>query len=65
MTNKENLLEKVIKNTIIPNPKLDTVPGHPAETSAVEMDNYNKRKSLKKNSFLSPAHMRKMRKLPY
>ena len=66
--------EGLIMNDKIPGEKfrylpipivIDSVPGHPAETSAVEMDNFNKRKSLKKNTILSPAHMRKMRKLPY
>lgn len=31
----------------------------------VTYDNFNKRKSLKKNTLLSPAHRWKMRELPY
>ena len=44
---------------------IDSVPGHPAETLAVVMDNFNKRKSLKKDTLLSPGHRMKMRELPY
>ena len=44
---------------------IDALPGKGNETSAVVMDNFNKRKSLKRDTLLSPGHRRKMRKLPY
>ena len=45
------------------NPKEIPVPVQ--KNDSVTYDNFNKRKSLKKDTLLSPAHRWKMRELPY
>lgn len=44
---------------------IDSVPGRPNDTAAVVMDNFNKLKSLKRDTLLSPGHRMRMRELPY
>ena len=44
---------------------IDTVPDHPNGTSAVVMENFNKRKSLRQETLLSPGHRMNIKELPY
>ena len=46
-------------------PLIDTLPSHPHRTSAIVMDNFNKRRSLKRDALLSPAHRYALKKVPY
>ena len=44
---------------------IDAVHGKGNRTSAVVMDNFNKRKSMRKDAILSPWHRMRIKKLPY
>lgn len=44
---------------------IDALPGKGNRTSAVVIDNFNKRRSLKGDTLLSPAHRMQLKKLPY
>lgn len=46
-------------------PVIDSCPAKPYRTPAVEYDNFNKRKSLKRDTLLSPGHRMKIKELPY
>lgn len=72
MREEENILVKSTntlpgaRHRYLPIPVvIDALPGKGNRTSAVVMDNFNKRKSLRKDTMLSPGHRMKIRKLPY
>ena len=46
-------------------PVIDSCPDHPQRTPAVVMENFNKRKSLRRDTLLSPGHRMKIKELPY
>lgn len=44
---------------------IDALPGKGNRTSAVVMENFNKRKSLRRDTLLSPGHRMQLKELPY
>lgn len=44
---------------------IDSCPDHPHRTSAIVMDNFNKRRSLLRDPMLSPKWRMELKKIPY
>lgn len=63
MNNKKMLGESV---RCLPIPVvIDSCPAKPFRTPAIEYENFNKRKSLRRDTLLSPGHRMMIKELPY